>query len=174
MPRAPTLHLATTSMDQGLAPALPRCQASCTHACATLGRHPWSFHVHDIECCVIKSRLQLWNVANGPSCTPVLSPAAAGLPLGTPQSPGMVSPGMIPASAAFYGSQGTPIVEASSPRSNHFRVRRQLIKMELDTIMPPPSPPKLERWFRHPTIRNNRHRWTTVVSTGSGRRRGVC
>lgn len=72
--KQPTLHLATTSMDQGLAPALPRCQASCTHACATLGRHPWSFHVHDIECCVIKSRLQLWNVANesinGSSCTP--------------------------------------------------------------------------------------------------------
>lgn len=54
---------------------------------------------------------------------PMHSPAAAGLPLGTPQSPGMVSPGMLPASPAVYGSGvGTPVGSAAvgigvSPRN---------------------------------------------------------
>ncbi|KAI2493017.1 hypothetical protein MHU86_21518 [Fragilaria crotonensis] len=74
---------------------------------------------------------------------PVLSPAAAGLPLGTPQSPGMVSPGMIPASAAFYGSQGTPIVEASSPRSNQFSSPKATNQNGAGYYhATPPSPPK--------------------------------
>lgn len=54
---------------------------------------------------------------------PMLSPASAGLPLGTPLSPGVVSPGMVPASPAVYGSMvGTPLGSAApgigfSPRN---------------------------------------------------------
>lgn len=45
--------------------------------------------------------------------------------------------------------------------------------MELDTIMPLLRRLlNLERWFRHPTIRNNRHRWTTGRFNGKWKKKG--
>ena len=81
----------------------------------------------------------------------VLSPAAAGLPFGTPQSPGMLSPGMIAASPAFYGSQGTPIVAASSPRSNPFSSPKAPHNNGAGFYhSTPPSPPKASEMVSSP------------------------
>ena len=84
---------------------------------------------------------------------PVLSPAAAGLPLGTPQSPGMVSPGMVPASPAFYASQeGTPIIAAISPRNNAYPSPKtpQNGAGYFHSTPPSPPPPKFREVVSSP------------------------
>jgi hypothetical protein len=54
---------------------------------------------------------------------PINSPAASGLPLGSPQTPGMLSPGMTPASPAFLEAHqkshlGSPGIKSPQPNPN--------------------------------------------------------
>jgi hypothetical protein len=81
---------------------------------------------------------------------PINSPAAAGLPLGSPQTPGMLSPGMTPASSAFMdahqrshlGSTGvkTPQSNSNSRQYVSSPVQSQNTGNAYFQGTPPPAP----------------------------------